>query len=230
MGLNGLKNEIVYPIFIECIPYVSDAFWKGIFEDLAFGKTPYGVYISKDFLCCSYKNKDFSYKIEPKNPKELYHDIHNLLINRAGILSTGDKNKKKLEFIRAENTIKDNRNLWSDIKKKSVKDFLIELYVVNMKKQYNLTLQKARKLLSLIMIAFVFKTLTNKDILYEDCEIKHIEGIDFTNGDFHFTKDIYGINSVELTPEIIIEKRVMSESWPKYYNSLTPKALKQRLV
>ena len=229
MGISSLRNEIVYPIFIECIQFVTDSFWKGIFEDLACGKTPYGLYISKDFLCCSYKNKDFSYKIEKKNPKELYSDVYNLLVNRAGILSNGDKNKKRLEFIKAESNIKESRNSWGEIKKKNVKDFLIELYVVNMKKKYNLSISHSRKLLSLIMIAFVFKTITNKDITYENGEITNIDGIVFTEGDFQFTKDIYGITSVELTPEIIIEKKVMSDYWYKYYTSLTPKAIKQRL-
>jgi hypothetical protein len=64
-----VKREIVYPVFLECCQYADDIFWENVFEDLAYGKPPYGTYISKGFLCCSFKNKEFSYKIERKDCK-----------------------------------------------------------------------------------------------------------------------------------------------------------------
>ena len=45
-----IKKEIVYPIFLECFQYITDKFWLNIFEDLAYGKAPYGTYISKGSL------------------------------------------------------------------------------------------------------------------------------------------------------------------------------------
>ena len=65
-----LRKEIVYPIFLECCQYTEDTFWESIFTDLAYGKPPYGTYISKGFLCCTHKKKDFSYKIEKKRRKK----------------------------------------------------------------------------------------------------------------------------------------------------------------
>jgi hypothetical protein len=47
------KREIAYPVFLEACQYTEDAYWENIFEELAYGKAPYGTYISKDFLCCS---------------------------------------------------------------------------------------------------------------------------------------------------------------------------------
>ncbi len=79
-----LKKEIIYPIFMECCQYTTDAFWENVFEDLSYGKTPYGTYISKDFLCCSYRKKDFSYKIERKEAKKVYDEVHTLLVNKLG--------------------------------------------------------------------------------------------------------------------------------------------------
>ena len=64
-----IKKEIIYPIFLECCQYTTDIFWENVFEDLSYGKTPYGTYITKDFLCCNYKEKEFSYKIEKNNQK-----------------------------------------------------------------------------------------------------------------------------------------------------------------
>ena len=85
------KKEIIYPVFLECCQYTNDIFWENIFEDLAYGKTPYGTYISKDFLCCNYKDKEFSYKIEKKPSNQLYSDIYGLLHKKLGLLSQRDK-------------------------------------------------------------------------------------------------------------------------------------------
>ena len=74
-----LKKEIIFPVFLNCIQYITDSFWVNIFEDLAYGITPYGSYISKSFLCCNYKDKEFSYKIERKEPEQLYNDVLFLL-------------------------------------------------------------------------------------------------------------------------------------------------------
>ena len=75
-----IKKEIVYPIFLECLTFAEDNIWKNIFEDLAYGIAPYGTYISKNFLCCGYKDKEFSYKIDSSmNAQVLYTDIYNLI-------------------------------------------------------------------------------------------------------------------------------------------------------
>ena len=66
-------NELIYPIFLEVCKYADeDIFWKYVFEDLAYGRSPYGTYITKNFMCCNYKGKEFSYKIEvTKQPEVL---------------------------------------------------------------------------------------------------------------------------------------------------------------
>ena len=53
---------------MECSQFITDKFWENIFEDLAYGKSPYGTYISKGSLTCKYKDKEFIYKIEKKDP------------------------------------------------------------------------------------------------------------------------------------------------------------------
>ena len=32
--------ELLYPIFLEASKHTKDTFWKYIFEDLAYGRTP----------------------------------------------------------------------------------------------------------------------------------------------------------------------------------------------
>ena len=214
-----IKKDIVYPIFIECLQFTEDIFWENIFEDLAYGKTPYGTYISKDFLCCKYKKKDFSYKIERKDPKILYEEVYNLLANKLGLLSSEEKIKKKKLFIELETNLRHSGKNWIDIKKKNVKETLIELYVAKMKNKYSLTLAQSRYLFSIIFIAIVFKVITNKDIEYENGVIHNIKGIDFVKKQIIIEKELYKLET-SFAPDIVLDKKLMTDSWEKYVKDL----------
>jgi len=213
------KKDIVYPIFIECLQFTEDIFWENIFEDLAYGKTPYGTYLSKDFLCCKYKKKDFSYKIERKEPKILYEEVYDLLANKLGLLSNEEKIKKKRLFNELETNIKNSGKNWVDIKKKNIKETLIEVYVTKMKNKYSLNIAQARYLLSIIFIAVVFKVITNKDIDYENGVIHNIKGIDFIKKQIIVEKDLYKLET-SFAPDIVLDKNLMADSWEKYIKDL----------
>ena len=219
------KKEIIYPMFLECCKFTLDSFWENVFEDLAYGVTPYGAYISKDFLCCSYKNKEFSYKIEKKPPIDLYKDVYKLLGEKLGILSYKEKLQKRVDFYQTESRIKKTREEWCNIKKKNIKDLLIEKYVIDMKKKYNLSIKQAKFLLSIIFISMVFKVITSKDIVYSDGRIQNIESINFdkisTTGlvNIVLTRNIYD-TEVNLSPEIVGDKKLMNEEWDKYLSNL----------
>ena len=214
-----MKKEILYPVFLECLQFTNDFFWENIFEDLAYGKTPYGTYINKDFLCCNYKDKEFSYKIEKKEPELLYNDILFLLGKKLVILSSKDKNNKQIDFKNIENELKECRKNWSNIRKKNIKDLLIERYVLNMKDKYLLTFKQAQELLSHIFIGLVFKVISVKDIKYNDGVITSIDGITFENKKINMQKNIYD-NEIEFRKCIIIDKNEMSENWYKYISNL----------
>ena len=215
-----VNKDIIYPIFLECCKYTNDTYWENIFEDLAYGKSPYGTYISKDFLCCGYKKKDFSYKIEKKNTETLHNEVYNLLSNRLGLLSYKDKQKNRQIFTDIEDSINDSRKNWNDIKKKNIKELLIELYVTNMKNKHNLTIKQSKYLLSMIFIGLVFKIITSKDIEYKDGKIKNIEGIIFKHKKIIINKNLYQLEN-NITPNIIIDKKIMSDNWEKYLKELT---------
>lgn len=214
-----INKEIIYPVFLECCEVCTDSFWENIFEDLAYGKTPYGTYINKNFLCCSYKNKEFSYKIERKDPHELYSDIYNLLTKKLGILSQKEKVKKRMDFHETESRIKENRQEWINIRKKNIKDLLVERYVIDIKNKYSLSIKQAKYLLSIIFIAIIFKVITPNDIEFFDGKIQRIDGIEFTKKKIIIKRDIYDIN-VSFSPDIFIDKKLMSENWEKYLSSL----------
>ena len=214
-----IKKEIIYPVFLECCEFSSDTFWENIFEDLAYGKPPYGTYINKNFFCCSYKNKEFSYKIERKDPENLYNDIYNLLTNKLGILSHKEKVRKRVDFHNTESRIKEFRQEWGNIRKKNIKDLLVERYVIDMKKKHSLSIKQSKYLLSVIFIAIVFKVITSKDIEYTDGKIQNINGIDFINKKIVIKRGIYDTD-ISFSPEIFSDKKVMSDNWEKYLTSL----------
>jgi hypothetical protein len=214
-----IKKEILYPIFLECLKYINDGFWENIFEDLAYGRTPYGTYITKDILCCNYKDKEFQYKIEKKNPEALYNEIYYLLHKKLGVLSLRDKANKQLDFQMIENELKECRKSWSNIRKKNIKDLLIEKFVLDMKLKHSLTYIQAQKLLSNIFIGLIFKVISVKDIEYVGGKIISINGIIFSENEFNFEKNIYD-NNIEFRKCILIEKNEMSENWEKYISNL----------
>jgi hypothetical protein len=214
-----VKKEIIYPFFLECCQYADDTFWENIFEELAYGKPPYGTYISKDFLCCSYRNKEFSYKIERKAPEVLHADVYKLLTEKLGILSYREKAQKKLDFHELEKTIQESRSDWSNIRKKNIKDVMYERYVIDMKNEHNLTLKQCKHLLATILVSIMFKTISAKDIEYTDGKIQYIAGIDFKDGEILLSRPICS-RTQEHAPEIETSIQIMSENWEKYLRIL----------
>ena len=214
-----VKKEILFPVFLECCQYADDTFWENIFEDLAYGKAPYGTYISKDFLCCGYKKKEFSYKIEKKTPEIIYKEVYALLTKRLGLLSYREKVKKKKVFTDLEDSIKDTRKKWIDIKKKNMKELLIELYVTRMKNKYQLSIKQAKYLISVILIAMVFKVITSANINYSNGRINSIEGIDFDKKQLIIKKNLYSLE-VNFGPHIVLDRKVMSDNWEKFLENL----------
>lgn len=210
-----IKREIIYPFFLECCQFATDVYWENIFEDLAYGKTPYGSYISKDFLCCSFKKKNFSYKIEKKDPKQLYTEVYSLLTSKLGLLSSSEKNKKKMVFSETEDIIKDSRKTWSDIRKKNLKELLIELYVIRMKNRHNLTIKQARYLFSIIIMSLTLKVISPSDIEYNNGHITNIEGIEFKNKRLIVNKDLYNLD-IGSCINNENHKKLMSDNWVKY--------------
>lgn len=214
-----VKKELLYPIFLECCQHADDTFWENIFEDLAYGKAPYGTYISKDFLCCGYKKKEFSYKIEKKTSDIIYKEIYALLTKRLGLLSQREKVKNKKVFTDLEDSIKDTRKKWSDIKKKNMRELLIELYVTRMKNKHMLSPKQAKYLISIILIAIVFKVITAVNIHYSDGRINSIDGIDFDKKQVIIKRDLYSLE-VNFSPHIVIDKKVMADNWEKFLENL----------
>jgi hypothetical protein len=212
-------TSIIYPYFLECCEYTDDEALQTIFEQLALGQPPPNTYITKShFWCCNQKDKEFSYKIERKPPKELFDEV----VSKVSLhykpdqkvkdqeedqdqeaekekkqpkddeADTGNKTSKK---VISEKKSKDKGNLakqdWATLRKKNVKDTLFEKFVIDMKARYKLSLKQARCLLGFLNLSLIIKVITAKDIHYENNEIQSINGITFTEGNYSFDKPLF---------------------------------------
>lgn len=214
------RKDIIHPVFLSCIQYAKDPFWKTLFEDLAYGKVPADTYISKNTLCCNNKKKNFRYKIvSTKSPELIYEEVYKLLHNRLGIFSTKEKASKLVSFNRAAMKVQEKNMEWSDIKKKNTKDHLIQLFVSDMRKKYSLNTQKSKQLLSLLFIAIMFKAIGNKDIHYSNGSIQSVDGLVFTKGNYHFNHDLYS-RELGFAPEDITPTNIASREWAEYLKLL----------
>ncbi len=179
-----MPRELIYPCFLTCVEYTDDDYWRNIFEDLSFGITPQGTYISKNYLISNIKTKEFVYKINSEiDPEIIFQDIYTLLSEKFGLKSLNEiecyKNSIESEMI---------FNSWNSIKKKSIKDSIIMNYVNVKSEEHNFTTQTSKKLINTINLGIMLKFINIKNIHYEDSIIHNIDGFTFSENDFKFDK------------------------------------------
>lgn len=188
-----MKFELLYPIFLLCLEYIDDNYWKIIYEDLSYGKCPYGIYIKNNYLCCNFKNKKFNYKIqEDKDTKQFYYETYDILKNKFGLSSKNDKIDNKIAFEISESQIfKDTCCDWSSIKRKNIRLLFVEKYIIEKCKNYNIDIKNQIKLLNIIFLGLHLKTITKNHIIFDNFKIKDITCITFENGIYHVNIDIF---------------------------------------
>lgn len=209
---------------LECCQYAEDEFWERIFEELAYGKAPFGSYINKGFLCCGFRNKEFTYRLERKDPKILYTELYELLTNKLGLLSNKQKLEKRKRY-REEETSEIPQD-WSSIRRKNIKDIMYQNFVLDMKKKYNLDMKQTKMLLAMLTLALLIKSIGPKDIIYENERIQEIQGIEFEKGSFTFSRPVYSkiytSNSAEGESQ---EKIDICQEWDKYIGELQTRVI-----
>ena len=180
------KVNLLYPIFLACTQFTNNSYWNTIYEELAYGCCPYGMYISNDCICCNYKNKKFSYRIRDDiEPLDLYRDLDKIF-RKFGLISKGEKTKKNYKY---------DSNDWASIKKKNIKRTLIEKYVIENSIKNNLSPEKMQNLLDKIILGLLLKTLNTECIIYEDRNIKEISCISFKEEDFYVNLDLFSFKA-----------------------------------
>jgi hypothetical protein len=168
---------ILFPIFLKCCHYLQDPFWVYIFEDLAYGRCPYGIIIHNDCIYSILKNKEFTYSFKDKSPDSISIELSNILGAKLHMLSQQDHFRFRIKYQEDMKNFMDTLSNWNDIKKKNLRYLLLEHFTISKKQELHYSIAFTRKLYSLIFIGIQFKTILSKHIHYCDRRITNIDGI-----------------------------------------------------
>jgi hypothetical protein len=224
------KTRIIYPIFLECIPFAEEGFWKELLEHLSYGVCPRNTYINKGFICSRLKGREFSYNVEPEytleNRDEVLGKFVNkfirILKNKLNIISERERNSTKLRINSLD--ITDTVKKWSSIRKLGIKNTIIHRYILDKKRQYNLKSKAVTTLISIVFIGFLLNTITTDSIIYENGIIEDINGITFKNSKVMYSEDLTTFPRTDINIEhvnVSPEKKSITSGWDKFIAKLT---------
>lgn len=181
---------IRFPVFLAARDFTADLFWKKIFENLAYGETPRGIYIHENTIYSVTKKKEFNYSFAGKSVEQIYEDIHNLFGSTYGLKSKSDLSRKRelFEQFQQINSVRKNEDLWSKIKRKTLKDNLIQDFVIESQQKYKLSDEQTKKMYFYIAVGSVFKMFTGSDIALRGGSIQSVQGVDLSEGNVTITR------------------------------------------
>lgn len=195
--------KILYPVFLKISSKMTDNFWRYIYEDLAYGKTPFGLYIQDNYLCCYIKSKEFSFKITDSTEESL-DELHLLLKKRAGILSDKDKIENK------DTLLNENIQQTKTIQKKSYRENLIQNYIISQGRKYTISMENLKKILMFLQNAFLFKVLSLSDLDIKEDKIHSIKGIVFKKNKIIIEHDLFSnIHSFHVSEDEIKKTNII---------------------
>ena len=132
------------------------------------------------------------YKFVDKSDLKMFQDICKLLKEKLNVMSDSDKKVMYLEIQTIKNELNTYKNAdWGSIKKKGLKDILIQNYLIECKKKYEIGDYQIKKLYNLINLGIMLKSIDSTDVIYENGVITDINGINFNKGKYIVTIDIY---------------------------------------
>ncbi|MAI13345.1 MAG: hypothetical protein CMM15_04955 [Rhodospirillaceae bacterium] len=212
-----MKKDISHPIFLKIAMQMDDTFWKYIYEDMAYGKCPFGIFLEQNYLCCFIKGKEFSFKMDVDSPS-LTEDIHYMMKEKAEILSEKEKIQKKEKFLNEQ------RKGQKGIHKKYSRDSLLQDYVLHHAKENEIGIDICRRVISFIFVGFLLKLLDISHITIEGNNICSIQGIKFekkkilVTNNFLYDKNFKVSNSMFMEEE---NKKGLMNLWQGFLSDST---------
>lgn len=189
-----------YPFFLECSKRESIKERKRQLELLAFGKC--GVIVNcEDGTPTLIKDKQ-TFPIP-----DTYTDEAR---NKLNMVLWGEDS----DFDRMEKTIKESIKQWTNVKKRD-KLRIIDKYVL----QLECDIKEKKLIKSVITIALILRMIQSNDIVYQDFEIKNIEGTFDCN---YFSKASESQIASRSSRSHSTDNKVSSKNiWQKVYGNTT---------
>lgn len=174
--MKKIKREIGHPIFLEVAGLATDPFWKMLYQDFAYQTYPIGIQIDQHVVLSTFKGQQFNYDFSAKMADEICSELTHLLRTKRKIYSKKDTLSQRDNFAHLRFQPVGG---WRSIKKKNIKDILIENFIIRFRQKYNLTLKQSQLFHRFINIQFYFKRIVNENVHYgsDSCTIEQIDNI-----------------------------------------------------
>jgi hypothetical protein len=213
------KNILRFPVLLEISIRHNNTFWSEVFKKLAYGKAPYGCYItSSSFLVSTNKGHEFTYFIgdQDKSPETIGNELIDILKKKMNFMSISDRLRKLDVFRSTKRKLKDKlwSSKWVDIRRKKLKDQIIEMYVLKLQKTSSLQLCTVKFLLAAIIIGLIFKTIEPDSIVMKNGTITSIPSLKLVDGRWSFEK-VERSEKVKVNNILVKPKKTLHDIWLK---------------
>ncbi len=175
------RKELIHSVFLECAKNVIDEEWINLYEDLAYGKCPKGLFMIGCCLNSSNKKNPLKYNFEGKTVQEITSELHPLIIEKTTFRSERDIKNINRNSEKIKDKIRSLKNIskFSDIKKKKTREILLDLFMIRMKEKYTLTDVEIKQLRKQIITGFAYKYFASSNVIYKSEAIQYIKGLEF---------------------------------------------------
>lgn len=181
------KKKVLHPIFEECANIATDLFWRDKFEKASFGKLPRGFTVNKDSLIYKRGIKN-DWVVIPSTPHEAYSVCVFFFQSSAKIYSDLDRKRidEEEKLMQLQEQLKERT--WAKTLKRQ-KEVLVELYIQELREQYQLSVDATKRLEDLITIGILYNHFNKDNIILEEGMIANIEGLVFDPSSKQFTTE-----------------------------------------
>lgn len=232
-------GELIFPVLLECCHFCqtessgsSGSVWVSILGDLAYGKLPEPstLKLVDGILSTRVRGKELSVDLNSGlDSKEIFDQVFPLL--KAGVKLEKISNLPIVEFTAAAlKSHQERLQTWATIKKKSIREALIEKYVMAKMARHNFGIKQAKNLLSLILLGLSFGQIKQTDITYSNGSIRNIEGVKIlinkNTGECKFVLTAPVVVADPRAEKRKVAKDLLVHEWDKYvkrrFKSLSP--------
>jgi len=207
-----MYRRVLFPVLFRCSYLTNNPYWKKTFEYLSYGISPDPLHLR------IYDNRmvntgadtplsNFDYSFEDGDIEKTYRTLVDLLSNTDIVPDIHKHNG-----ITTDNTITD----WCLIKKKSIKNCLIDIFVVNMVMEYGLTSRQSIDLMNKLHTGILFKWLKPEDFFIQDNNLIFVNGLTVEKGVFKFDEHLTEYTSDIDDPEsksAVKMRALLCDSW-----------------
>jgi len=181
--MSAKEQPVIFPIFEECKSFVLDSFWRDEFTKLACNRFPSGMRydaVHHNLILKLDGKKSEVIALPEDNPAETFRAVMKILRGRYDMRSSRDLKvqKKAIEDAMKKREV-DLDCEFKNIKPRHLKDQLIMDYLLGLKTMHRLTNSEFRHLVSVVQLGFQFRSLTPNDVVYANCIVSDITGLEF---------------------------------------------------